>query len=131
MKLEKEYYELQQYSRRNNVEMLVLLDIFTRDRLTGKVVGLCNDTGVMVEVWDIEACHRPFQKEGNYQLPKRSIVSFINRQFAQDLPSKQNLSSTLDFNRLGFARVTQLYFIANWCGYYKKLWGMCKYGVKN
>ena len=113
MKLENEYHELQQYSRRNNVEMLVLLDIFTRDRLTGKVVDLCNDTGVMVEVRDIEACHRSFQKESNYQLPKRSIVSFVNRQFAQDLPSKQNISSTLDFNRRGFARGTQLYFIAN------------------
>ena len=107
MKLEKEYYELQQYSRRNNVETLVLLDIFTRDRLTGKAVDLC------IEVRDIEVCHRPFQKESNYQLPKRSIVSFVNGQFAQDLPSKQNISSTLDFNKLGFARVTQIYIISN------------------
>ena len=63
LKLEKEYYELHQYSRKNNVEMLVLLDVFTRDSLTGKVVHLCNDTGVMVEVRDIEACHRPFQNK--------------------------------------------------------------------
>ena len=69
LKLEKEHYELQQYSRRNNVE-IGLPDIFTGDRLTEKVVELCNDVGVMVEVRDIEACHRLLQKESNNPLPK-------------------------------------------------------------
>ena len=45
LKLEK---ELQQYSRRNNVEILGLPDIFTGDRLTEKVVELCNDVDVMM-----------------------------------------------------------------------------------
>ena len=42
MKLEKERYELQEYSRRNNVEILGLPDIFTEDLLTEKAVELCN-----------------------------------------------------------------------------------------
>ena len=58
LKLAKEHYELQQYSRRNNVEILDLPDIFTGDRLTEKVGELCNDVGIMVEVRDVEACHR-------------------------------------------------------------------------
>ena len=37
-KLEKEHYELQQYSRRNNVEILGLPDAFTGDRLAEKSV---------------------------------------------------------------------------------------------
>ena len=37
-KLEKEHYELQQYSRRNNVEILGLPDVFTGDRLAEKSV---------------------------------------------------------------------------------------------
>ena len=57
MKLEKEHYELQQYSRRNNVEILGLPDIFTGDRLTEMVVELCNDYGVMIEVRDIDSWH--------------------------------------------------------------------------
>ena len=63
MKLEKEHYELQQYSRRNDGEILGLPDIFTGDRLTEKVVELFNDIGVLVEVRNIEACHRLFHKE--------------------------------------------------------------------
>ena len=126
LKLEKEHYELRKYSRRNNVEILGLPNIFTSDRLTEKVVELCKDLGVMIQAGDIEACHRLFQKESNNQLPKRTIVRFVNRRFAEDLLSKRNISSTLDLNKLGFPRGTQIYFNANLCGYYKKLWGMCK-----
>ena len=125
-KLEKEHHDLQQYLRRNNVKILGLPDIFTGDRLTEKVVELCNDVGVMIEVRGIEACHRLFQKESNNQLPKRTIAKFVNRGFAEDLLSKRNISSTLDLNKLGFPRGTQIYFNANLCGYYKKLWGICK-----
>ena len=117
LKLEKEHYELQQYSRRNNVEILGLPDIFTGDRLTEKVVELCNDVGVMIEVRGIEACHRLFQKESNNQLPKKTIARFANRRFVEGLLSKRNISSTLDMNKLGFPRGTQIYFYANLSGY--------------
>ena len=126
LKLEKEHNKLQQYSRRNNAEILVLPDIVTGGRLTENVVAIWNDIGVMVEVRGIEACQRLFQKESNNQLPKGTIVRFINRQTAEDLVSKQNISSTLYFNKLGFPRGTQIYFNANLCEYFKKLWGMCK-----
>ena len=80
----------------------------------------------MVKVRDIQACHRLFQKESNNQLTKRTVVRFVNRRFDEDLLSKRNISSKLDFNKLGFSRGTQIYFSANLCGYYKRLWGMCK-----
>ena len=80
----------------------------------------------MVEVKGIETCQRLFQKESNNQLPKRTILRFVNRQFAEDLLSKRNISSTLYFNKLGFPWGTQIYFNANLCEYFKKLWDMCK-----
>ena len=116
-KLEKEHHDLQQYLRRNNVKILGLPDIFTGDRLTEKVVELCNDVGVMIEVRGIEACHRLFQKESNNQLPKKTIARFANRRFVEGLLSKRNISSTLDMNKLGFPRGTQIYFYANLSGY--------------
>ena len=67
----------------------------------------------MMEVRDIEACHRLFQKESSNQLPKRTIARFVNRRFAENLLSKGNISSTLDFDKLGFPRDTQIYFNAN------------------
>ena len=85
-----------------HVEMLGLPDIFTGDHLKERFIELCNnDIGVMVEVRKIEVCHRLFQKESNNQLPKRTIVRFVNRPCAEDLLSKRNISSMLDFNKLG------------------------------
>ena len=78
----------------------------------------------MIEVTDIEACHRLFQKESNNQLPIRTIVRFVNRWFDEGLLSKWNISSSLDLNKLGFPRGTQIYFNANLYGYYKKLWAL-------
>ena len=91
--------------------------------MTEKIVEICNDVGVMIEVRGIEACHRLFQKESNKQLPKKTILRFVNRRFAEDLLSKRNISSTLDFNKLGFPRGTQICFNANLLGYYKKAVG--------
>ena len=80
----------------------------------------------MVDVRDTEACHWLFQKESNNQLPKRTIIRFVNRRFPEDRLSKQDISSKLDFNKVGFPRGNQIYFNANLYGYYKKLWGMWK-----
>ena len=124
MKLEKEHYELQQYLRRNNIEILGLPDIFNGDRLTEKVVELCGDVGVMEKVRDILAYHRLFRKESSNQLPKRTIVTFVNRGFTKDLMSKRSISSALAFNKLGSPRDTQVYFSAN-------LYGYCGVCVKN
>ena len=53
-----------------------LPDIFTGDRVTGKVVELCNDVGVRIEVRDIEACHRLFQKKVTVSCPKELLQGF-------------------------------------------------------
>ena len=110
-KLEKEHHDLQQYLRRNNVEILGLPDIFTGDRLTEKVVIDC-----------LNARHRLFQKESNNQLPKRTIVMFVNRRFAEYLLSKRYISSTLDFNKLRFPRGPRFTSMLTYVGTIKICW---------
>ena len=57
---------------------------------------------LFIEVREIEVCHILFQKESNNRLPKRTIVRFVNKRFAEDHLSQRNISSTLDLNELGF-----------------------------
>ena len=90
--------------------------------MTEKVVELCNDVGVMIEVRGIEACHRLFQKESNNQLPKRTIAMFVNRGFAEDLLSKRYISSTLDFNKLRFPRGPRFTSMLTYVGTIKICW---------
>ena len=60
-----------------------------------KIVELCNDVGVMVEVRDIEACHRLFQRESNIQLPKRTTAGFVDRPFAEDFLGSSHLKGSV------------------------------------
>ena len=77
--------------KKKRKRVLVLPDTVTGHRWTQKVVKLCNDVGVMVQVRDIEAFYKLFQKKNNNQLHKRTIVRFVNRRFAEDLLSKRIL----------------------------------------
>ena len=49
VKLEKSHHEPEQYTRRNNVEILGIPDIFSGEQITEKVIELCNDVGVPVK----------------------------------------------------------------------------------
>ena len=61
----------------------------------------------MVETRDVEVCHR-VQNESNNHLPRRTIVRFAKRRFAEDLLSNRNINLTLVFNKLGFPSSTQI-----------------------
>ena len=87
LKLEKEHYEPQQYSRRNNVEILGLPVIFTEDHLRENYVGLCNDVGVMIEVRDcfIKKVTISYPKELLYDLLTDDLprISYLNKILVQ------------------------------------------------
>ena len=73
MKLEKEHYEFQQYLRKNNVEVLGLPDIFAGDRLTEKVVELCSDVGVMINLETLQLVIDCFKKKVTISYPKELL----------------------------------------------------------
>ena len=76
--------------------MLGLPDIFTGDRLTEKFVELCNDVGAMVEVRDIEVCHRLFKKESNNKQRKELFhVNIVSHD--KYLDGFHNLLSVIKF----------------------------------
>ena len=72
-KLEKEHYERQQHSRKNNVEILGLPHIFTGDHLTVKNVELCNDVGSMVKSQTLKLAIDCFKKKVTISYPKELL----------------------------------------------------------
>ena len=76
--------------------MLGLPDIFTGDRLTEKFVELCNDVGAMVEVRDIEVCHRLFKKENNNK-PLKELFHVNIVSHSKYLDGFHNLLSVIKF----------------------------------
>ena len=83
--MERDNCELQQYGKRNCIEIAGIPESVKQNELESKVVKIGAIMDVKVEPSDIEACHRlPGQnlnKQGILQ-PRRTIVRFINRKNA-------------------------------------------------
>ena len=68
----------EQYSCKNNIEILGIPNSISDDALENTVVSICKDSGVETDPKDIEGCHRlPFPTNSRAQ-DKRVIVKFVN-----------------------------------------------------
>ena len=120
--LERENDKLNQYTRRNNVEISGIPPLFDH-RLEEKVIEVCESFGVTVKSSDVEACHR-LPDNNNRNNPKRVIVHFTNRKFVEKLLlSRKN---EIDFSSLGFPEGATIFINENLCPKYRSLWGKCR-----
>ena len=78
--LESEHNSLEQYGRRNNIEITGIPDNVPDQNLEEKVVDILNEISVDVSSKDIEACHHVGVSKNN---SKKTIVHFINRKHAK------------------------------------------------
>ena len=126
--LENEVIDLQQYIRRNNVEICGIPEDVSQNDLEKTVLKIAESIGVYISSNDIEACHRLNTK--NEKSPKKTIVRFVNRKFCDQMhlnkfklrDNKGNTRSKLkDINIHG-----KIFINSNLCPYFKFIWGRCK-----
>ena len=125
--IERDVVDLQQYIRRNNIEICGIPNNVEQKDLEEKVIQIADTIDVKISKNDIEACHRLINKKETLG-PKRTIVRFINRKNVEMLHrNKKKLGSdrvkeklkSLDLNN-------DVYINSNLCPYNKFLWGKCK-----
>ena len=105
LEIDQKNNHLDQYSRRNNLEIQGIPANITDDELEGKVMDIFSCLGLEVKGSDREDCHRL-----GYANSKNIIFRFVNRKFCyQALDKKMDLHK-LDSRRLGFNPVKTLYF---------------------
>ena len=73
---EKEINKLNQYSRRENLEIVGILDSVTQKDLVGRVIQIFDAIGVPVVSYNIAACHH--LKKNKFQKSTNVIIRFIN-----------------------------------------------------
>ena len=91
---------LQQYGRRNNLEISGIPDSVTTDDLEDKVIEILSKVDVNVTNNDIEACHRMGKSKNN---SKKTIVRFVNRKFAKKALINRKKLITMDKSLLGLS----------------------------
>ena len=76
---------LDQYNRRNNLEIQGIPTNITDDESEGKVIDIFSCLGIGVKGSDIEDCHILGQAN-----PKNATVRFVNRKFCYQALDKKN-----------------------------------------
>ena len=118
IKLEKEMYATQQYSRRDTIEICGIPSSVDDETLEKQTMKILETIGCK----DIQACHRLHKKDC-------TIVKFCNRKSAlQCLRNKAKLK-TFDAKTVGLTENCKLYINESLCQYYRHLLWVCR-GVK-
>ena len=117
LNLESKLDQLNQYGRRENLEIAGLPDSISDDKLLSAVLNIFNEIDVVVDECEISACHR-LPKKKDSKLPKRTIVRFVNRHTCDHLKSKRS--------KLKEIETPNIYFNDNLCAAYRTLWWHCR-----
>ena len=114
-------YLLEQYGRRNNVEIEGISDSISDENLESKVIDILAEIDVNVESKDIEACHRIGKSS-----PKRSIVRFVNRKVCKSALKNRKKLRSVDANKLGLPRTSKVFINENLSPYFSKIAFNCR-----
>ena len=122
--LEKDVLNLQQYVRRNNLEICGIPDEISDADLEDKVIAIAKSIDVEFTKSDIEACHR--LKKGKNERYARTIIRFVNRKSCDNLhKNKKNLKNAkVKLSAIGIQG--NIFINCNLAPYSKYLWSKCK-----
>ena len=123
--VEKDVVDLQQYIRRNNVEICGIPNNVETHELEDKVVEIAKIIDVKIEKRDIEACHR-LKVRNDGTGPKRTIVRFTNRKNCDLLHKNKKKLKDSEEKLKGIGIHGKIFINNNLCPYNKMLWGKCK-----
>ena len=117
VELERDNFALQQYSRRDSIEIVGIPESVGDEALEEKTIKLLKAINVNVSASDIQACHRLTKKT-------RVIVKFVNRKSAIScLRNKAKLKS-LDLKKIGLPAAT-IFINESLCPSYRRLFWRC------
>ena len=112
--------QLEQYTRRNKIEIQGIPSSVHDSLLEDKVIDIFSQLNIAILKSDIEDCHRLGKAN-----PKNTIVRFVNRKFCNDaLEKKKQLS--LNKTELGFKPDVALYISENLTPFNQRLPWQCR-----
>ena len=124
VQLEIKNNSLEQYGRRNNLEIEVIPTSISDDELEKTTVGILNSMNVNLDSSDVEACHRIGRsKDGK---PKKTIIHIVNRKFCKKALLNRKKLSPVDINDYEIQLKNKVFIIENLANYNNKIAFYCR-----
>ena len=113
--------KLEQYTRRNNIEIQGIPSSVHDNLLEDKVIDIFSQLNITISKSDIEDCHRLGKAN-----PKNTIVRFVNRKFCNDALEKNKQLMSLNKTEMGFKPDISLYISENLTPFNQRLAWQCR-----
>ena len=121
--LEKDQAKGEQFSRRSNVEISGIPNTIPDNLLENTVISICRDSGVEIDLKDMEGCHRlPLSRNCRGQ-DKRVILKSVNRKHSKALLRDKKRISSKSFNHLNVPN--KVFVSVSICPYYRYIQSKC------
>ena len=114
-------YKLEQYTRRNNIEIQGIPSTVHDNLLEDKVIDIFSQLNITISKSDIEDCHRLGKAN-----PENTIVRFVNRKFCNDKLEKKKKLMSINKMELGFKPDVALYISENLTPFNQRLAWQCR-----
>ena len=112
--------KLEQYTRRNNIEIQGILPQISDGKLEEKVIEVLSAMNIAITKNDVEDCHRLGKSS------ESTIVRFVNRKHCNAILNKKFETSKIDKSKLGFESNVKLYVSENLTPYNQHLAWKCR-----
>ena len=112
--------KLEQYTRRNNIEIQGIPPQIPDEKLEEKVIEVFGAMNIAITKNDVEDCHRLGKSSEN------TIARFVNRKHCNAILSKKFETSKIDKSKLGFESNVKLYVSENLTPYNQHLASKCR-----
>ena len=112
--------KLEQYTRRNNIEIQGILPQIPDEKLEEKVIEVFGAMNIEITNNDVEDCH------GLDKSSKSTIARFVNRKYCYRILSKKFETSKIEKSKLGFESNKKLYVSENLTPYNQHLAWTCR-----
>ena len=100
--------KLEQYTRRNNIEIQGIPSTVHDNLLEDKVTDIFSQPNITMSKSDMEDCHRLGKAN-----PKNTIVQFVNRKICNDALEKKKKPMSINQMELGFKPDLALFISQN------------------
>ena len=114
---------LEQYGRRNNLEITGIPDEIKDEDLEEKVIEILNKIDVNVSTKDIEACHRIGKSREN---SKKTIIRFVNRKYAKKALLNKKSLKNINRSSIGLSNSGNIFINENLTPMNNKLAFYCR-----
>ena len=127
IELETDLGKLNQYGRRNNIEITGIPESVEQDELEEKIIEIMKEINITIKPRDIEACHRigkaSSNRENRNKGPRRTIVRFVNRKKCENILRNKKDLADIDKKK---HKVGKIYVNYSLCSMYRSIWWNCK-----